>query len=140
MAGKWYRCTVGIAVAMIGIAMCAVMVLAKGATSDRVLGQFDFAHRTANLVDAAGLFNPNAVAIDLSVTPNRVYVADHNNSRVLGWKDAASFTNGAPADLVIGQHDFISSDCVATSGGLCIPAGVAVDGTGNLYVADSGNS
>jgi sugar lactone lactonase YvrE len=92
-------------------------------------------------VDAKGLSSPDAVAIDASATPNRVYVADENNNRVLGWTDADSFTNGAPADLVIGQPDFISSNCNATgAGSLCKPNGVAVDGAGNLYVADGTNS
>ena len=60
---------------------------------------------------------------------------------MLGWRDAESFSNGAPADLVIGQPDFLSSDCAVTSNlSLCIPAGVAVDTSGNLYVADTGNS
>ncbi|MGD1027263.1 choice-of-anchor D domain-containing protein [Candidatus Binatus soli] len=92
-------------------------------------------------MDAKGLSSPDAVAIDASATPNRVYVADENNNRVLGWTDADSFTNGAPADLVIGQPDFISSNCNATgAGSLCKPNGVAVDGAGNLYVADGTNS
>ena len=46
------------------------------------------------------------MAIDTSATPNRLYVADDDNNRVLGWNDAASFANGAAADLVIGQPDF----------------------------------
>src|SRR5580658_5294345 len=129
------------AAAMIAVAVCAAIVLASGTTGDRVLGQFDFAHNAANLVDAKGLSGPNDVAIDSSATPNRVYVADEDNNRVLGWRDAASFSDGAPADLVIGQPDFISSDCLAASNNsLCIPAGVAADGSGNLYVADYGNS
>ena len=64
---------------------------------------------------------------------------------MLGWNNAASFTDGEAADLVIGQPDFISYLCNGTSGAasassLCTPAGVAVDGSGNLYVSDMGNS
>ena len=107
----------------------------------RVLGQFDFTHDLANLVDGKGLYLPQAVAIDSSATPNRIYVADQDNNRVLGWRNADSFSNGAPAGLVIGQPDFISSGCSAASAhSLCQPAGVAVDGAGNLYVADAGNN
>jgi hypothetical protein len=132
----------GTAAAMIAVAVCAAIVLASGTTGDRVLGQLDFVHNAANLVDANGVSSPDDVAIDSSATPNRVYVADEDNNRVLGWRDAASFSNGAPADLVIGQQDFISSDCAIDTSNLnlCTPAGVAVDGAGNLYVADAGNS
>ena len=82
--------------------------------------------------------SPSDVAIDRSVTPNRLYVADTENSRVLGWSDADGFATGAPADLVIGQPDFASSDCAAPE---CreplLPRAVAVDEFGNLYVADT---
>ena len=95
-------------------------------TADGVLGQVDFTHNGVNLVNGQGLGNPNPVAIDASATPNRVYVADSLNNRVLGWRDAASFTNGEAADLVIGQPDFTFADC--NNGGvsknsLCAPGG-----------------
>jgi sugar lactone lactonase YvrE len=86
------------------------------------------------------------VAIDSSVTPNRLYVADTNNSRVLGYRNVATFVNGGAADLVMGQPDFISGTdpdvaCASPSASnLSGPIGVAVDATGNLYVADSNNS
>ena len=62
--------------------------LTSDTTADRVLGQDDFTHNAANLMDAQGLNLPDAVAIDASATPNRVYVADEDNNRVLGWSDA----------------------------------------------------
>jgi hypothetical protein len=140
-ARNWHLATFGIGIAMIAVALCAAIVFANGNIANRVLGQFDFTHQAANLVDAKGLSGPDSVAIDTSSSPNRVYATDSNNNRVLGWKDASSFTNGAPADLVIGQPDFISSACVAASSeSLCAPAGVAVDAAGNLYVADFGHS
>jgi len=69
---------------------------------------------------------------------------------VLGWHSVLSFTNGAPADLVIGQADLLSAGCnqnrVDSAGNslvaadtLCLPDGVAVDPGGNLWVADSSN-
>jgi sugar lactone lactonase YvrE len=141
--------TFGIGAAIVALALYAAMVLAKGTTGDRVLGQVDFTHSTPNLVDARGLSNPVAVAIDTSASPNRIYVADSDNERVLGWNDAAAFANGAPADLVIGQPDFLSSVCtpfiagsicicsLTTADSLCNPSGVAVDKSGNLYVSDN---
>jgi sugar lactone lactonase YvrE len=117
---------------------------ASGDTSaDRVLGQFDFIHNIANLVDGRGLSSPGYAALDTSATPNHLYVADTANHRVLGWNNAAGFANGDPADLVIGQPDFLSATC--NNGGLgattlCSPEGIAVDANGNLYVADAGNN
>ncbi|HEY9156536.1 NHL repeat-containing protein [Candidatus Binatus sp.] len=144
-AGSRYRRSFGIAAAMFAVALYAVIVLASGTTSDRVLGQLDFTHKLPNLVDGKGLNLPQAVAIDSSATPNRIYVADEDNNRVLGWRDAGSFTNGAAADLVIGQPDFLSSLCNGSSAAvsahsLCYPQGVAVDPSGNLYVADDYNN
>ena len=55
------------------------------------------------------LNNPYGVALDTSVTPARLYVSDTGNNRILAWKDAVAFTNGAKADLVIGQRDFFST-------------------------------
>src|SRR5262245_14026818 len=89
------------------------------------------------------LIIPEGVAIDRSALPNRVYVADVGNDRVLAWADVTTFANGDPADLVIGQPNFFSSECNAgglSATTLCDPRGVAVDAAGNLYVADKRNS
>ncbi len=77
-------------------------------TADLVLGQPDFVHNGANLIDARGLLSLGAVAIDTSVTPNRLYVSDTDNNRVLGYSDVTALVSGAPADLVIGQPDFFT--------------------------------
>ena len=66
----------------------ALMGAAGDTTADRVLGQFDFTHNGANILTNAGLSEPGAVAIDRSVVPNRLYVADAGNHRVLGWHNA----------------------------------------------------
>lgn len=133
--------------------LTAIMLGARSSTGSggiganpaaNVLGQVNLLNTAPNLTDPSGLFSPTGVAIDQSVTPNRIYIADQNNSRVLGWQDMSSFTNGAPADLVIGQADFYSS--LWNRGGtpnattLSFPSAVAVDGGGNLYVLDVGNN
>jgi hypothetical protein len=114
-------------------------VAAGDTIADRVLGQFDFFHNTSNFVDAESLATNTitafaGVAIDTSSIPNRVYVADQVNNRVLGWASVAALTNNRPADIVIGQPDFFSTTCLGTpaSTSLCAPGGVAVDGSGNV--------
>jgi uncharacterized protein (TIGR03437 family) len=100
-----------------------------------------------NLVEGREFFNPSGLALDSSVTPPRLYVADTRNNRVLAWKDAVNFTNGKPADLVIGQRDFFSTPALGPghnapnplSTGFTLPSGLAVF-QGDLYVADAGNN
>ncbi len=106
-----------------------------------VLGQPDFLHNSANELTASSQNSPEQIAVDASVTPHRLYIADSSNNRVLGWRNATSFSNGAPADVVIGQPDFNSSSCASPSATrFCNPLGVAVDSSGNLYISDNSNS
>ncbi len=118
--------------------------------ADGVIGQSRFTDSVALPIGPNGFGAPRGVAIDRSVRPNRVYVADSVYHRVLGWADVDALANGAPADIVIGQPDAFSWGCNAhtvfdgvpsapTLSSLCSPAGLAVDGSGNLYVADSNN-
>jgi len=95
----------------------------------------------ANLVEGRELNAPNGLAVDLSASPPILYVADTANNRILAWKNVNQFANGAPADLVLGQHDKYSvlpkgpgTDLTA---GFNSPTAIAVDASGNLYVADT---
>jgi hypothetical protein len=118
--------------------------------ADAVLGQIDFSHNGINNTRAASLDSPSQMAVDLSSSPEHLYVVDGSNNRVLGWNNAASFVNGQNADIEIGQPDFRTTRCnsgtaigdIAGLGAdsLCLPGGVAVDSSGNLYVADTGDS
>ena len=96
-----------------------------------------------NLVEGRELYSPQGIAVDNSASPPIVYVADTGNNRVLAWKNAASFSNGATADLVIGQPDRFSTvpygPGTTFSTGLYYPTGLAVY-KGDLYVVDSGNN
>jgi len=141
----------------ITLALCCATALPAQITLNTVptreIGQpqllsnpFALPNANPNLVEGRELYNPTAVALDTSVTPPRIYVADTNNNRVLAWKDAVGFKNGAFADLVIGQLDFFSTGAngpgragSTLSTGFTAPTGLAVD-QGDLYVADSGNN
>jgi hypothetical protein len=123
-------------------------------TADAVLGQVNLVNNVKNFVDGRGVNLPGTflfgvfpgygdVAIDKSVTPNRVYVNDFGNNRVLGWSSVAAFTAHAAANIVIGQPDFNSNACNTggvSAASLCHPRGVAVDRAGRLYVVDWANS
>ena len=98
-----------------------------------------------NLVEGREFAQPQAVAVDTSSSPPILYVADTFNNRILAWRNASGFTNGAPfADLVIGQRDLLSTSAQGPgsdlSTGLFQPVAMAVDKSGNLYVVDAGNN
>jgi uncharacterized protein (TIGR03437 family) len=97
-----------------------------------------------NLVEGREMYQPQGLALDTSVTPPIVYVSDTYNNRVLAWKNATSFSNGAFADMVIGQNDAYSTLPQGPAGstlttGFYEPSGLAVY-KGDLYVVDSGNN
>lgn len=129
--------------------------------ASRVLGQKTFDTYAPNLVEGRELFVYNAsgahgssIVIDKTSTPNRVYVADSQNNRVLGFKDVgkigvdqwAALQTSTP-DIVIGQPDLIRTgpnypaydEQIPSDQGLYAPTGLAVDAQGNLWVADSAN-
>src|SRR5689334_18912019 len=64
---------------------------------------FTFNSAVPNLVEGREFFQPQGIALDTSATPPIIYVSDTGNHRILAWKDATSFRNGQPADLVVGQ-------------------------------------
>jgi sugar lactone lactonase YvrE len=127
---------------------CVVAMPVRAAAdtnASRVLGQVDFVHNGVNILTNTGLWNPRSAAVDRSVTPNRIYVADAGNHRVLGWHSIDALKDGSPADVVIGQQDFLSwqfqcNNSAVSGATLCFPMGIAVDGGGNLYIVDGGNN
>jgi hypothetical protein len=112
---------------------------AGSTTATRVYGQSgSFTTNKVNKggVSANSLYQPEKVAVDSS---DNLYVADSFNNRVL-YYPAGSTT----ATRVYGQGgDFTTN--TANKGGvsadsLSIPAGIALDRSGNLYVAERRNN
>ena len=97
-----------------------------------VVGQPDFTDIDINLTQS-GLRTPTAVASDGHV----MAVADTDNNRVLIWLTIPA-SNGAPADVVIGQPDFThaATSVPPTSKSLRGPQGVWIQ-NGKLYIADT---
>lgn len=136
---------------------CSSLLLAQALFNKpvKVLGDPDFIGTASNplAVDTIGpnymegreLNGPDGIALDTSVSPPILYIADSGNNRVLGYRYATQLVAGAHADIVIGQVDFWGNgeQNPANGGrqsGLSNPTGLAVDTAGNLYVADTGNN
>jgi len=124
------------------LAAFAVVAIAMQEQEPAVfLGQGNLDQGVPNFINKFGFDAPVSVAIDTSVSPNHVYVADLANNRVLGFQSASGFINGTGAVLFFGEHnpgainDYQSGFSAST---LFHPSGVAVDSHGNVFIADSG--
>ncbi len=112
----------------------------NGANADGVLGQDNFTSGTANkggVTSQSGMNTPIGTTIDSS---GRLWVADTNNNRVLRFDNAATKSNGANADGLLGQTLSTSNAAATTQSGMNSPYFAAVDGTGRLYVSDHFNN
>src|SRR5579871_2262200 len=98
-----------------------------------VVGQTNFSGDLPGQTQT-GLYNPSAVASDGKI----MVVADTDSNRVLIWKNIPT-TNGAPADIVLGQDNFTSGKPGISNKSLRGPQGVWIQGT-RLFVADTANS
>jgi hypothetical protein len=79
--------------------------------ADLIIGQPDFSQITPNEVVGNKLFNPGGVYVDRSTIPNRVYVYDAGNSRVLGFSSMGTCAGGNNQ----GQACTSESDCPGSS-------------------------
>ncbi|MFL6352879.1 MAG: FG-GAP-like repeat-containing protein [Bryobacteraceae bacterium] len=106
-----------------------------GYPAQNVLGQPDFSTATAGLpVTAQTMKTATAVATDGHI----LAVADTDNNRILIWNSIPT-TIGAPANIVLGQPDFTTSQSSSiTAQSLRGPQGVWIE-NGKLFVADTQN-
>ena len=108
---------------------------ATGATADGVLGQPDFVTNTAGTT-AAKMTRTTGLYVDGS---GRLWVAERDNNRVLRFDNAAGKANGANADGVLGQPDFVTATTGLSATKMNEPFGVFVDAGGRLWVSEDGN-
>tara|TARA_Y100000031_G_scaffold34999_1_gene38964 strand:- start:62 stop:1669 length:1608 start_codon:yes stop_codon:yes gene_type:complete len=119
-----------------------------GWNADISLGQPGMDERDANRGDFDNvqqdtLSFPTGVFFDAE--NEKVFVVDQGNNRVLIWNSLPRDT-GQPADVVVGQKDFVSrgpnmgkGDKRASMDSLYFPTDIVVGQTG-MYVSDTGNN
>ena len=83
---------------------------------------------------SAKLSSPTGVAVDGS---GNLYIADYGNDVIRKVSASGIITTSAGA---YESYDYSGDGGAATSASLYDPQGVAVDGSGNLYIADYGNN
>lgn len=113
-----------------------VDALAIGAAPEAVLGQTSLDVGGSG-ISASQMNTPSGIALDSS---GKLWVADTGNNRVLRFDNALVKPDGAAADGVLGQADFVSSTAASTQSGMSGPAAVCVDYAGTLWVADTTNN
>jgi len=107
---------------------------ATGRSASAVLGQADFTS-AAQGAGATGFDEPWSVAFDAS---GNLWVSDGLNWRVLEF--SPPFTNGLAPRLVLGFPNFTTEANADPESDLNNPRGIAFDGSGNLFVADTMDS
>ena len=105
----------------------------NGASADVAVGQPNLYTCTSGCT-ATKLYEPWGVYSD----GTRLYIADTYNNRVLIYNSIPT-SNGASADVVVGQTDMTSNSGGCMANKLSVPGGVYSDGT-RLYIAEYSNN
>lgn len=83
---------------------------------------------------AAGLWYPRSLAVDAD---GNVLIADWGNHRIRRVDRTTGVITTVAGN---GGNDYSGEDAAASAASLSYPAGVAVDGSGRVWVADTGNA
>jgi uncharacterized protein (TIGR03437 family) len=102
-----------------------------------VLGQPGPQYSNPLGIGVKGFAGLTALAVDPAT--GNLYVADTGNNRVLRFASPFANLNRAEPDAVYGQPGFSTRSAATTRDGLNGPRGIAFDGSGNLWIADTGN-
>ena len=106
----------------------------NGAAANVVIGQNNFTTFPHQATAANTMFDPMSATTD----GQRLIVTDFGNNRVLIYNSIPT-SNGAAADVVVGQPDFTSNGAGNTQTSLNFPRYAYSDGT-RLAIVDSGNN
>ncbi|OGU72769.1 MAG: hypothetical protein A3H45_04540, partial [Ignavibacteria bacterium RIFCSPLOWO2_02_FULL_55_14] len=109
---------------------------ATGAAADGVLGQPDFTTSSGGTT-ASRMKGPVGVFVDGG---GRLWVADRLNHRLLRFDNASAKPNGAGADGVLGQPDFVSGASGLSATAMNRPMGVYVDAEDHAWVCEDDNN
>jgi len=102
-----------------------------------VLGQPNFTTGSFTTVTQYTIQTPVSVAVDSNGV---LYVVDRDSNRVLRFTNAASAADGASADGIFGQNNYLSSGAGLSQNTFNTPYGATVDTSGNLWVTDFNNN
>jgi DNA-binding beta-propeller fold protein YncE/predicted esterase len=109
---------------------------ANGPSADAVLGQPDFTTISGSTT-ANKMKGPVGVFVDRT---GRLWVTDRLNHRLLRFDNASSKTNGAAADGVLGQSDFVTGTSGLSAAKMNRPMGVFADASDHLWVCEDDNN
>lgn len=112
----------------------------SGSSPEAVIGQPDF---TSFLANQGGGATAKTLAFTYQITVDskgRLWVADSENNRVLGYFGAAKLGNNPRADVVLGQPNFTTTSFATTAAKMNYPSGVTVGPDDTLWVADASNN
>ncbi|MEO5913292.1 MAG: NHL repeat-containing protein [Luteolibacter sp.] len=112
----------------------------NGSSPEAVIGQPNFTSFSEN---QGGGATAKTLAFMYQITVDskgRLWVADSDNNRVLGFFAASSLGNNPKADVVLGQPDFNTTSSDTTAAKMTYPSGVSVGPDDTLWVADTDNN
>lgn len=106
-----------------------------GPNADVVLGQTNFTNTSSSTTQST-FVEPTDIVID---DTGNMWVVDFGSNRVLKFNDVNNLSNGADADLVLGQSNFTNNSVETTQSGMSSPFGITISGL-TLWVADQQNN
>ncbi len=120
--------------ALLSLSPLMIFAFRDGEAATLVLGQPNLTTGTVHTT-RTGMSDPSDVVVDSS---GNVWVADNTNARVLEFVHPVK--TGQAASLVLGQSSFTTRTMATSKTGLSDASGIALDSSGNVWVADAGNN